>query len=302
MEDPAMTARLSSLHAGFRRVFITALGIMTMMSAQAGHAAEADGNPRKAVMFYASFDEAVKADVAGGQQTLDTRFNHPTDAGQFVFEKGFDEQVFRIAKNRGISGGALEVADVLPRNGRVFFPGKGNLPFDPKGWGGALSVWCKTDPNQLLKTTFCDPIQITEKGANNGGLWFDFNNARPRDLRHGAFPAVPAGQKPISEEDPQAPMVRVPRIDWKADDWHHVVLNWSGFETGKTDAVSQLFIDGKLIGDIHGRAIAMNWNLDHTGIYVAVNYIGLLDELAILRRPLSIEEVQQLYRRPGLLK
>src|SRR4029078_10101161 len=93
-----------------------------------------------------------------------------TEPGQFVFERGFDEKVFRIARDRGISGGALEVVDVLPRNGRVFFPARGNLPFDPKGWGGALSVWCKTDPNQLLKTTLCDPIKITEKRAKHDAL------------------------------------------------------------------------------------------------------------------------------------
>lgn len=259
------------------------------------------GALRQAVMFYASFDEAVKADVGGGQQTLDTRFNHPTEPGRFVFEKGFDERVFRIARGCGIrGGGALEVIDVLPNNGRVFFPARGNLPFDPKGWGGALSVWCKTDPDQLLKTTFCDPIQITQKGAGNGGLWLDFNNARPRDLRHGAFPAVPEGQQPIAEDDPRAPIVRVPGIGWKANDWHHVVLSWSGFDNGKSDAVSRLFLDGKLIGAIRDRPIAMGWDLDQTGIYVAVNYIGLLDELVIFRRPVSADEVQLLYRQPDL--
>jgi hypothetical protein len=46
----------------------------------------------------------------------------------------------------------------------------------------------------------------------------------------------------------------------------------------------------------------MNWDLDKTGIYVAINYIGLLDELAIFRRHVSAEEVEQLYRQPGLLK
>jgi hypothetical protein len=212
------------------------------------------------------------------------------------------EGVFRIAKDRGINGGALEVVDVLPNNGRVYFPARGNLPFDPKGWSGALSVWCKTDPNKLLKTTFCDPIQITERGANNGGLWFDFNNAKPRDMRHGAFPAIPTGGKPIAEDDPKAPIVQVHKIDWKADDWHHVVLTWSSFDTGKNDAVSQIFIDGKLIGEIRDCPIAMKWDLEKVGIYVAVNYIGLLDELAIFRRSLSAQEVARLYREPAFLK
>ena len=284
------------------RTAIIIWGVTIMLTAQAGQAEELGDDLRKALVFYASFDEAVKADIAGGQKTLNTRFNHPSEAGQFVFEEGFNERVFRIAKDRGLSGGALEVVDVLPNNGRVFFPAQGNLPFDANGWGGALSVWCQTDPNKLLKTTFCDPIQITQKGAGNGGLWFDFNNNKPRDMRHGAFPAVPEGEKPIAEDDPQAPIVHVPKIDWKADDWHHVVLTWSGFDTGKPDAVSRIFIDGILIGEIRDRSLTMNWQLDKTGIYVAVNYIGLLDELAIFRRPVSAEEVQELYRRPGLLK
>jgi len=281
------------------RTAILFSGVLFML---ASHAPAAEsGDLRKDLVFYASFDEAVRADVGGGRKTLDTRFNHPIEQGKFVFEKGFDEKVFRIAKGRGLrGGGALEAVDVLPRNGRVFFPAKGNLPFDPKGWSGALSVWCKTDPNKLLKTTFCDPIQITQKGANNGGLWFDFNNAKPRDMRHGAFPAVAEGQKPIAEEDPAAPLVRVPKIDWQESDWHHVVLSWSNFDTGKPDARSELYIDGKRIGAVEGRALAMQWDLDKTGIYVAVNYIGLLDDLALFRRPLTAQEVQRLYREQGL--
>jgi lysophospholipase L1-like esterase len=256
---------------------------------------------RKAATFYASFDNKVHGDSGGGELTLGTRYNHETEKGKFVFEKSFNAKVFRIGKGKGVSGGALEVTDVLPRNGRVFFPVKGNLAYKKGGWSGAVSVWCKTDPNKLLKTKFCDPIQITQKGANNGGIWFDFNDAKPRDLRHGAFHALREGQKPISEDDPKAPMVRVPKIDWKADDWHHVVLSWRNFDTGKDDAISALYIDGKLRGEIKGRAIAMDWDVDKAGIYVAVNYIGLLDELALFNRALASVEVTALYRKPGLL-
>lgn len=255
---------------------------------------------QKAATFYASFDDAVRGDV-GGSLTLRTRFNHETEKGRFVFEDGVDAKVFRIAKDKGIAGGTLEATDVLPRSGRIFFPAKGNIAYKKGGWSGALSVWVNTDPNKLLKTPFCDPIQITQKGANNGGIWFDFNDAKPRDLRHGAFPAVAEGQTPIKEEDPKAPMVRVPKIDWKAGDWHHVVLNWKNFDTGKEDAVSALYIDGKFIGEIKDRAIAMDWDLDKAGLYVAVGYIGLLDELALFKRALTGEEIQALHKQPGLL-
>lgn len=264
--------------------------------------AEDDKAIRDAVTFYASFDEAVRGDRGGGQLTPDTRFNHPTEKGQFVFEKNIDPKVFRIAKGKGIVGGALEAVDVLPNNGRIFFPAKGNIAYKAGGWSGSVSVWCNTNPDTMLKSSFCDPIQITEKGAGNGGLWFDFNDAKPRDLRHGAFPMVPVGGKPIGESDPNAPMVRVPGIGWKAGDWHHVVLTWKNLDTGKDDAVTALYIDGKLIGEVKGRAIAMGWNIDKAGIYVAVGYIGLLDELATFNRALTADEVVRLHKEPVLLK
>jgi len=255
----------------------------------------------KALTFYASFDETVQADVGKGDKTLSTRFNHETEKGNFVVEKSFDAKVFRIAKGKGISGAALECTDVLPRNGRVFFPAKDNLAFKKDGWSGAASVWINTDPNTLFKTKFCDPIQITQKGANNGGIWFDFNDAKPRDMRHGLFAAVPEGAKGISEDDPQAPMVRVPKVGFKNGEWHHVVLSWQNLDTGKKDALSVLYIDGKRIGAIEGRALSMDWDMDKTGIYVAVNFVGLLDELALFDRALSMDEVALLYGRPGVL-
>ncbi len=113
-----------------------------------------DADIRKAVSFYASFDEEVKGDFGGGQLTFDTRTNHPTEKGKFVVERGFPDKAFRVAKGKGVSGGALEAVDVLPNNGRIFVPVKGNLAYKPDGWGGWVSMWCKTDPDAMLKTKF----------------------------------------------------------------------------------------------------------------------------------------------------
>ncbi len=223
-------------------LFIVALGLS--WGALAG---VQDGGKelREAVTLYASFDAMVAADRGGGELMLATRSNDPATKGAFLFKPGFDDKVFRIARGKGIHGGALEVVDVLPNNGRIFFPAKGNLAYRKTGWGGAVSVWINTDPNTLLKTPFCDPVQITQKGANNGGIWFDFNAARPRrDLRMGAFPAVAEGQKGVSEDDANAPMVRVLGVDFKAGQWHHVVVSWRNFDTGKDDAQATLYIDG----------------------------------------------------------
>jgi hypothetical protein len=60
-------------------------------------------------------------------------------------------------------------------------------------------------------------------------------------------------------------------------------------------------VDGKAIGSVKDRAIAMDWGVDRAGIYVAINYIGLLDELAVFGRELTAGEVKLLHARPGLL-
>ncbi|MBY0524592.1 MAG: LamG domain-containing protein [Gemmataceae bacterium] len=265
-------------------------------------AAEPDDTLLKLVTLYASFDEGVKADVGGGDLTLWTRSNDPKEKGKILYEKGFDEKVFKVAKDKGIAGGCLDATDVLPNNGRIYFPAKGNIAFKKGGWGATLSVWINTDPNKLLKTRFCDPIQITQKGANNGGIWFDFNDAKPRDMRMGTFPAVADPKTAIKEEDPKAPMVRMKDIGFKSGDWHHIVLAWSNFDSGKKDALATLYMDGKKIGDVKDSEIAMDWDLDKAGIYTAVGYIGLMDELALFNRALTAVEVEALHKKPGLLQ
>ena len=257
-----------------------------------------------AVTFYASFDTAVKGDFGGGELMLSTRFNHKTEKGAFIFEKGFPERAFRIAPDKGISGGALEAVDVLPDNGRIFFPAKRNIGYKKGGWSGTLSVWISHDPDTQLKTGFCDPVQITQKGAGNGAIWFDYNDAKPnRNLRMGTFPAIGEGRAPIQESrEAFSPMVWVDKPGFKVGDWHHVALVWRNFDTSKNDATAALYIDAKLMGEIKkDYPISMDWDLDKAGIYIAVNYIGLMDELALFNRAFTSEEIGILRSQPTML-
>lgn len=256
---------------------------------------------RKAVTFYASFDEKIQGDVGGGKLAPSTRYDHPEKKGQYLIEPGYPKKAFRIVKGGGVHGGALEGVDVLPRRGRLFFPMKGNLAFNPKGWSGSASVWINTNPNTQLKTSFCDPIQITEKGAHNGGIWMDFPNVKPRDFRMGIFRGLGANEKAVPESDPKAPLVRIKKIDFKTGDWRHVVITWKNFDTGKANAEAILYVDGKQIGKLSDRQMAMKWNVDRAGIYFAVSYIGLLDELALFNRALTPEEINYLQKHPEAL-
>ena len=260
----------------------------------------AESDLQSAVTFYASFDEDVKGDYGGGKLSPSTRSDHSTEKGQYIIGPGFSRSAFRIAKRGGIHGGALQGFDVLPHRGRMFFPAKDNLAFKSGGWGGAVSFWINSDPNTMLKTPYCDPIQITEKRAADGGLWVDFPNTKPRDMRLGAFRGLAVGEKPVPESDKKSPLVRIEDVNFKRGDWHHIVMNCKNLDTGKRNAVVSLYVDGKRIGELAERDIAMKWNIERTGIYVAVNYIGLLDELAILDRPLTASEIRLLHDNPGI--
>jgi hypothetical protein len=282
-----------------RRIrFSLAIAILGLPAAT-GRADEAA--VRKAVTFYASFDEAVKGDFGEGDREAGTRYPHPTEKGQFLFQKGFDATVLKIAKGKGVSGAAFEATDAVPKNGWLYFPVKGNLAYKTGGWSGSVSVWCNTDPDRIIKAKFCDPLQITQKGYDNGALWFDFNDAKPRDLRFGAFTVRPDGQKAVAESDPKAPLVRAPGIGWKVGEWHHVVLTFRNLDTGKSDAVTALYIDGKLRGVVKDQAIAMGWDVEKAGVYLSLGYVGLLDEFALFDRALTAEDVAILHKKPDLL-
>jgi Concanavalin A-like lectin/glucanases superfamily len=96
-------------------------------------------------------------------------------------------------------------------------------------------------------------------------------------------------------------MVWVRKVGWKADDWHHVVLTWHNFDTGKEDARATLYIDGKRIGVVKDRAIAMGWDAEQARVFFALGYVGLIDEMALFNRELTEAEVKALHKTPGML-
>lgn len=255
----------------------------------------------KAVTFYASFDSSLKADFSRGAASLRTRSADPRKKGETIFKDGYPADAFRVSADGRVSG-ALEAIEVLPNRGRIFYPAASNLAYSKEGWDGAVSFWLQTNPDTMLRTRFCDPIQITHRGAHNGGLWIDFPDSKPRSMRLGAFHALADGGKAIKESDPQAPLVRIPKIGFQENEWHHIAFIWSRFDTGKSNSRAWLYIDGRLAGQLTGRDIAMQWDMQQVGIYVAVSLIGKMDELAIFDRSLSIEEVSRLHREPALLQ
>ena len=79
------------------------------------------------------------------------------------------------------------------------------------------------------------------------------------------------------------------------------MLTFKNLDTGKPDALTAIYIDSKLIGEVKDRAIAMGWDIEKAGIYIAINYIGLLDEFALFDKALTGEEVSHLHKNPEVL-
>lgn len=274
-----------------------ALILFVMLLASTLQATSQEEEVRAAVSFYSSFDESPRGDFGQGDLDLWTRSEHETEKGKHVFAKGYDTKLVRVVRDKGVQGGALELVGDLPRNGILYYPAAGKLAHQRGGWSGAFSIWVKPS----AQTPFCDIVYITQKRWNNGGIWFDFNHDKERDLRVGTFPAVPDGQEGPKETDANIPMLRIAKNALRFDDWNHVVMSWERLDTGRKEGVSRIYIDAKLVGEIKERDLAMNWDLEQTRIFLGFKYMGLLDEFALFKRSLAESEVALLQRQPALL-
>lgn len=275
---------------------LAATGVLAMVVAATSQTGS-DASLRSAVSFYASFDQAPRGDVGDGDLNLWTRSEHETVKGQHDHAHGFDAKLVRVAPGKGVHGGALELTGDLPRNGILYFPARGKLAWRRGGWGGAFSIWVRPSP----QTPFCDIVYITQKRWNDGGIWFDFNHDKVRDLRLGTFPAVAEGQVPPKETDAGIPMIRIAKDALRFDEWNHVALTWENFDSGRADGQARLYIDGKLAAAVKDRNLAMAWDLEQTRIFLGFKFLGLLDEFALFKRALTEEEVTTLFRKPDVL-
>jgi hypothetical protein len=125
-----------------------------------------------------------------------------------------------------------------------------------------------------------------------------------RNLRLGVFPVV-TETSPMKKDsrEPASPMVWVDAPGFKAGEWHHIAVNLWNLDSGRNDGRAAFYIDGKLMGEIKDKdyPLTMDWDPDRTRIYVAINLVGMMDELAIFDRPLTADDLALLRSKPGVL-
>ncbi|WP_136465466.1 LamG domain-containing protein [Flagellimonas onchidii] len=249
------------------------------------------------VIFYSSFDKGTTAEVATGDSKIYTAESFDKKDNE---EKGVKSDNVRIAEGKGLVGDALGF--FAKGDEIIFYKAKNNVAYNKDQWSLAVSFWLQIDPDKDLVTKYCDPIQITDAKYNDAALWVDFNDKSPRDFRLGVIGDNDAWYIKDSDEAPilEKRLVTVNNPSFGHGKWTHVVMNISKLNTDL--AKHELFVDGEFKGEVSDINDPFTWDEEKARIMLGINYIGLMDELAIFNKVLTQEEIRRVFDAKGGLK
>ncbi len=272
---------------------ILSLSIVSILFISCDKKETEDNSLKSALTFYASFDEGINADYALGDKNMYTVMNRKERDSAKI---GLHKADITRQEGKGKFGAGLVFTERSP--GYIYYPSEKNITYSKENWSGAISFWLSLDPATDLKPGYCDPIQITDSGYNDAGIWVDFTKKNPRDFRLGVIedrdawnptPEGPDNENPIFLN--LLPAVQLP--PFAKDKWTHVFINFSGLNTENGKAT--LYLDGEFKGARLNIKNPFTWEISNSNIYLGLGYIGLMDELSIFNRSLSDEEIKQLY-------
>jgi hypothetical protein len=248
---------------------------------------------RGALLFHASFDNRLDADVAAGDPKL---YTAPTgNRSQAVPGLPASNVVLHT---KGRFGDALHFTTKM--RPVVFFKGEKNLGYTSNGWSGAASFWLQLNPDKDLQPGYCDPLQFVAQAWDEGNMFVEFSKDHaPRHFRYAMQPQKKSwnpqnrGWEDFAEKD--RPMVAVHQPPFASEKWTHVVFCFANVNSGKKDGWGRLYLDGKDQGAFENWQLVFNWDETKSALTVGLSYIGGFDDLAVFNRPLTGAEVQQLH-------
>lgn len=277
------------------RLLTLAVGMATALSAALGGSVRQTDALRKSLTFHASFDGASDAVHAAGDPKL---YWAPSLKQRQEAKPGLpDTGTIQLLSGAGRFGGALRFT--AKKSPVVFFRGARNMPHETADWSGTVSFWLGAEP-QDLEPGFCDPVQITPRAWNDAAFFVEFER-RPESVpfRLGVYADSNVWnplKRPFSEIPAQErPLVTVEKPPFSRGKWTHVLFTFERFNTGRSDGVARLYLDGQLHGSLSPRQQTFTWDVENTAIALGLNYIGMIDELSIFKRALTREEVGQLF-------
>jgi hypothetical protein len=261
-----------------------------LCAAAAAAAATIPAALRPHLTLHASFDKGIDADTARGEGRL---WSAPDYKQQANANPGTGNTDAAIEKGSGVAGSdALRFRSKNTRD--LFFRGDRHV----KPAAGTISFWLRVDPQKDLAPGFTDPIQVTDKAYNDSAIWVDFTKDEvPRHFRLGVFGELkswnPANTPPDKNPAFERRLITVKQPPFTGDKWTHVAVTWSGLGGGKGSAA--LYLNGKLVSTAAEIAEPFEWDPSRVAIRLGVNYIGLMDEIAVFDRTLSAGDVAALH-------
>lgn len=250
---------------------------------------------KDALTLASTFDQGSDADFARGNDRI---YTAPAYDETDKAVPGLFSVDVALAAQRGLYGNALQ----FTQKGKqvIFYQSPNNITYDENDWSGTISLWLSLNPEEDLAPGYTDPIQITDSGYDDAGFWVDFSNKNPRSFRMGLYGDVKVWnpKKLGPDENPAFNDRLLPAKDrpFSRETWTHVLISFSGINSGKGTA--SFYMNGIHQGD---REITepFTWDLAKSRIFLGLNFIGLMDEVALFDRALNKNEVKALYELPG---
>ncbi len=246
---------------------------------------------KESLTFHASFDQGYDADFSRGDPRM---YTAPAYDELEASEKGMRSNNVSLTA-AGLFGGALDFKQ--KGDAVIYYRSEDNIAYSRDSWDGAISLWLQLNPENDLEPGYCDPIQITDEGYNDAALWVDFTDKNPRQFRMGIFGDLkvwnPDNINPDENPAFNQRLVVAEDRPFNREQWTHVVISFS--KLGGAEAKADFYVNGKLQGTQPDITEPFTWDLMKSKIFLGLNYVGLIDEVAIFDRYLSEEQVMLLY-------
>jgi hypothetical protein len=160
------------------------------------------------------------------------------------------------------------------------------------------------DPEGELEPAFCDPVQLTPRAWNDAAFFVEFQKrAEGIPFRLGAYADFnvwnPTKRRFADIPAEERPLITVEHHPFRRDVWTHVLFTFEHFNTGRSDAVVRLYLNGQLRGALDRRIQTFTWDPAQNTVALGLNYISMIDELAIFGRALDQTEIRRLHELDG---
>ena len=88
-----------------------------------------------------------------------------------------------------------------------------------------------------------NPFTLGKKRVENiPGTMQSYLSISKKPMARFGLDAIPTKEQPVTDDVVAARVISVP-VNWGANDWHHIAIAWSNFNSGKADAEWALYIE-----------------------------------------------------------